>query len=100
VSVVDVGPPVGVPWLLALRGGEEGILQLFGHRSAVAGPDLPVVDLADRGELRRRSREEALVRVVEIGANEVLLSNDVLTLASQGDHRPPRDPIEAPGLGR
>src|SRR4029077_5352239 len=80
---VDVGEPVGVPFGLALRRGEERSLELLRDRPTVSLPYRPVIHLADRGDLGGGAGEEALVSVIEIAANEVLLA-DLVTQVTGG----------------
>src|SRR5207344_417579 len=96
-SVVHVGEPGGMSLGLTLGRGEERSLQLLGDRTAVPLAHGSVVDLADRRDLGRRAREEALVRVVQVGADKVLLGDLVGEVARERDHGLARDPVEASG---
>src|SRR5882757_8142920 len=85
-SVADVL----VPSLVAvdLAGGRRGedIGDLPADRPGLAGTDRPVVDLGDRDQLGRRTAEECLVGVIEIGAHDALLEHLIPLIAGNRHH--------------
>src|SRR5688500_4310075 len=94
VDRLDVLIPFPVGLDLAARRGEVGLLQLLGDGARLPGADHAIVDLADRGELGRRAREEALVRDVRLGAGDALFADLVTEVARDRDHRLARDAVE------
>src|SRR5262245_29963155 len=97
---VHVREPGPVPLDLAVRGGEEGGLQLFRDGPASVGADGMVVDLTDGSDLRGGARVERLLGRVQVEPGEVALDHGDPEVAGDGDDRVPGDAVEASGLER
>src|SRR6202011_3450860 len=97
----DMLGPVLVSVDLAANSSLEDLLDLARHRPGLAvAPDQPVVDRADRDNLRGRAGEERLVRRVQVRPQDVADLGLVAEVAGDRHHRTLGDPLERPRRGR